>query len=208
MSTQQKDAFFRVARGAALVQAHQVGLTEDNAEECAQSFVVKWLLKAFDPPPWTWSTGRCHAFVRRAARNHAINFQRDSRHSDREVWSSKLDLVGAIVTDHDAQPSVCLMKRQFWEQIRSGLDELEDPQRALFLRFHVDRTPVDELASASGRTSHAIRQSLRITRRRLRKLLCEHGHTESELGSYLSELHPGRIARARFRADKLESVEA
>lgn len=178
--------FYRRARDLAEHEARIVHLTGDVAEDCVQSFVVKWLFKHFDPPVWTWSPARRDVFLRQAARNHTLNFIRDRR-SMGTIFDEYPELAVVEADFEGREPNVDanLLRDQFWEQIRSGLSTMTVRQRTLLMRYYQEEAAVAEIASECSCSAHAVEVGLCAARRRLRLNLVRQGDTESELRSYL-----------------------
>lgn len=184
MDRNAEELFYQSARMFARHQARSWGLSGDLAEELEQSFVVAWLLKPTQPPIWTWPAARRDSYLRRAAKNHAVNFMNRLRaeKASLDAYSATLPEADPRLEDLTVAP---LLRKLFWQQIRSGLHRLRPGTGDMFVSYYVESATIDELESASGRTNQAVRQNLAHTRRRLRSILAADGNTEAELRSYV-----------------------
>lgn len=63
----------------------------------------------------------------------------------------------------------------------AALAKMDPVPQKIFLRHHLDGDTVDDLATAFGRTPHAIHQTLLRARKHLRAALERQGLTEAEL---------------------------
>ncbi len=198
-----EESFYRSARAWARYQAARCGLKGDDADEFEQSFVVRWLLKPAEPPVWTWTASRREPFLRRAARNHALNFV-----CTMQAETAALDEYALTLCEEDAlleivavQPETHLFRSLFWQQVRSGLHRLRPGPGELFARYLAGAS-ADELGFTFGRTRHAVNQSLASARRRLRAVLATQGCTEMELRSYVPLIQSGRSPGALLAAER------
>jgi RNA polymerase sigma factor (sigma-70 family) len=212
MASPDEEVFFRMARAWAKKQTYLFGLQGDFAEDCIQSFVVKWLFKSYHPPLWTWPKARCHAFLRRASRNHVLNFitacQRRRKYEGLDYLESRCREPACLSAEaeRDFLPEVYAEKELFWEQIEVGLQVLTPSQCALLIRYHLENAAIAEIAASSGRSVHAIEQSLSNARKRLRSALIAQGNTEAELRSYVS-LPANRAYRMKSSYRQRHGVE-
>lgn len=187
MESRAEIEFYEAARACARQQAHRLGLAYDCREDCAQSFVVRLLSLRGDPPLWNWPRARRFAYLRRAARNHALNFLRHE-HATVDIYG------GPPASDHgrwqlaeDAahSPERILLQRLFWQEIQQALDRLTPLQQTLVVGYHVRHERAPELAGELGCTHHAVHSLLSYARHRLGACLAARGSTEADLRSYL-----------------------
>jgi len=209
MLSRAEESFYRSARAWARYQAARCGIDGDLAEELEQGFVVKWLFKPIEPPIWTWPAGRRESYLRRSARNYTLNFV-ESLRSER----ASLAAYAMSLYDDDAplpelelvQPEKRLFRSLFWRQIYSGLRGLRPAAGDLTSSYLCGDT-ICELSSASGRTKHAVNQSLSSARKRLRAILMAQGNTETELRSYVPLIVPERMPENRLSAECISALQ-
>jgi DNA-directed RNA polymerase specialized sigma24 family protein len=207
MSHPHEEAFFELARRTALRQAIRFGLDRDTAEECAQSFVVRWLFRALDPPPWTWSAARCRPYVARAARNYVADYAIEAERSRLEAISVHCEFQERCPPHADASPAVRLLRHAFWDEIQVGIDRLAPPVKTLFVRRHLENWSVEDLAVATGRTANAVSHSLRNSCGRMRQLLAARGTTAGELHACATAAPLAPPAVPRSRPVPIEEIE-
>lgn len=71
------EEFLNQAREYAVCMARRLGLGRDSVQECAQQFVVKWLIQPPDAVVGTWPKSQRDAYIRRSAHNHVLSYVRD-----------------------------------------------------------------------------------------------------------------------------------
>lgn len=171
--------------GVARCHARHLGLTVEDAEDCAAAFVEReWHHERVNDP--------CSAWQHTCAENFARDFRRALlRRGQHELcWGecarpgeppAMLDLPDSV-----PGPENCLLRREFWREVRAVLKRVEPVPRKLFLRRTVRQWSISELAAWSGLTQHVVEQKLYRARKRLREILLRKGLTEAELRSYLA----------------------
>ncbi len=171
-----------IARRAAL----RSSLGTEDAEDCALAFVGRVLLDdgeaALRPPGSSpEASGFCPAWVWRCAVNHACNVRRRQRQlaEAERPWPEIENTEGGVAPwDPPADtpgPEALLLRRQASEAVRRAIGRLSSDSGAAFLRHYVGGECVRDVASAAGRTPHAVEQSLLRSRVRLRDLLERQG---------------------------------
>lgn len=171
-----------ITRRAAL----RSGLGSEDAEDCALAFVGRVLLDdseaALRPPGSSpKASGFCPAWVWRCAVNHARDVRRRQRRmaEAERPWPEIENPDGGVAPwDPPADtpgPEALLLRRRASEAVRRAIGRLSSDSGAAFLRHHVGGECVRDVASAAGRTPHAVEQSLLRSRVRLRDLLERQG---------------------------------
>lgn len=171
--------------------ASQIGLSADDAEDCAISFVERMLIdseeKVLRSPDKRSEVGTFSLqWVRHCALNHARNFRRhnsiiqshESHWPDSETCQSSPELLRIL---RNVSPEAFLLRNEYWRSIASVMAHLEPMPRELLLLHHLSGYTIAELSAYSGRTPHAVEQTLSRTRRHIRALLGRQGTTEAEL---------------------------
>lgn len=192
-------AALRVAHG----YARRLQLSQDDAEDCAMEFVVCLLMqrrgqRRGDEASLTSSL----SWVRRCARNHALNYHRaltrTSQHLASDVPAMALAGLSAVL-GMTGPEEACLLG-ELSDRLGQALALLSVSQLHIFLRYHTEGETVREIAASVGRTPGAVKQSLAHTRKQLRGFLRRGGLTEVEAADYLCAL-------SRCRQDEAGVVE-
>jgi RNA polymerase sigma factor (sigma-70 family) len=166
----------------AYLQGLHYGLQQEDAQDCASEFILHWLTNSSvtlkDPEEYT----RCWWY--RCVKNWIISFRRhlnsvrrhearwprwETEESVQELWE---------VADERFQPEACLLLNNFKEKLQNALLHLTPSQRELFIQHHINQVSIEDLSIASGRTEHAIEQSLYHVRKRLREILTRQGFVQ------------------------------
>ena len=82
-----------------------------------------------------------------------------------------------------AAAAVGIEERLSLNDIAEALQQLSPAQRDLFVRYHLRNQDIRDLAARTGRTPHAIEESLSNIRRRLAALLTSRGWTDTDAQS-------------------------
>lgn len=183
----------------------RAGLYGKWKEECEQTFVVRWVNDTSEPPVWMLPPMRQAALLSKAARNHVLNFVRDLtlRARRERPLESLLEQRAAA-----GSPQEMLMKGHFWDEIDTALQRLTPAQRTLFIRVHFYGDTIEEIARQTGRTIHAVTQSLYTARRRLRAILIEMGYVAATLFELLPPEHSaGSGRRVTWYDDERGDIE-
>lgn len=173
---------YRIARMHGMI----AGITDADLEGCALEFVEQLSSREMTARPgvaaehWKWSDPWLHA----SARNHAIlfgsNLAARERHSstdpaqaDALVESIPADLEKRL--DHDLTLSAVL----------TAIEELEPDATEMFWRHQMEDETIADLAASFGRTTGAIKESLRRSRIKLREILARRNIVEAEINRML-----------------------
>ncbi len=171
--------------------ARRAGLNVEDTEDCVLHFAQKMLTA---PLP----TSNVEAWMRESARNHVIDYARarQKRLTHECYWPQTVSDSGQPVKRdcQDGAPSVEaeLLQDELRRLLMVALMELSPMAREVFLRHHLSGESAEEIATSSGRTPHAVEQSLYRSRKHLRAALERHGSTEAELRQYLTD-DPGPL---------------
>lgn len=164
-------------------RARCLGLSPEDADDCAVAFVERELRR---------ETGGVFSSRQPVC---AENFVRDFRrillrrrlHEYSWQGTARTGEPPTVLDSPDSAPGPegCLLRREFWREVRPVLKRLDPLPRKLLIRHHVRGKFIQELAAWSGRTPHVVEQKLYRARKRLRELLLRRGLTEVELRSFL-----------------------
>ena len=158
----------------------RVGLNIEDNEDCAAHFAARMLTTS---PP----AGDVTAWLRRCAHNHVIDTVRALRRRQTHIcpWLQVRNSDGSVEDAEYAAdaPGIddVLMQDEFWRYLMAALAKLDPIPQQIFLRHHLNGEPVQALAVAFDRTTHAIEQTLFRARKHLRRVLEQQGLTEAEL---------------------------
>ena len=153
--------------------ARRLGLEREEAQECALDFRLH-LLRAENPrldsPAW----------LHRCARNYALNYLRtQTRRQQREHrFAEQNHVMPSLLAEPVAfgpGPKTLTLRKALWEQVFATLKQFTPDQQELFVCYHVRQQTLAELSTATGRTVHALQQSLANLHRRLAQLLLQEG---------------------------------
>jgi RNA polymerase sigma factor (sigma-70 family) len=193
-------------REMALSCAERQRFTGDDAEDCAQGFVLDMLLKhrptlclpAGKTPSdaWYW---RCAVnWVRFWARTHR-------REAHRLPILPNPAGEGEEPISPAPGPETIALKTDLLRQILQVVPQLTRLQQRLFVRYYLENESRADLARELGYTLHALHQALWRLRNRLQSLLVRQGLTEEEGRDYLSLLTsrdaPDHPVRRHHRGD-------
>lgn len=119
------------------------------------------------------------AWLHRCAYNHTCNFARSLARRQRcERGISERSL--QMRATPGPGPRTLLLRKELWDQVVKALQKLTPEQRELFVRHHLRDESVRDLARQTGRTTHAIEESLSNIRRRIPALLKLQGWSDEE----------------------------
>jgi RNA polymerase sigma factor (sigma-70 family) len=163
--------------------ARQFKLAHEDAQDCAMDFRLH--LQTI-PNPQTENLGWLH----RCAHNYACNYLRTQiRRSQRErTWAENYagmeqPLTGAaqpVITVQPPGPRTLTLRKLLLEQLDHLLHQCTPAQQELFVHYHVGQQSIAELSHHTGRSPHALRQSLSQLNRRLAQQLQQHGWNRTE----------------------------
>ena len=159
--------------------ARRVGLPREDAQDCAQEFRVH-LLRT----PWPGSDAS--AWLHRCAHNYACNYLRGlmRRQTAEQKYSEHVTGTrpGAnIPMVRLPGPRTLTLRKVFWEQLVRTLRQFTPEQRSLFTQYHLRHQNLADIAAQTGRSVHALQQSLYHLHRRLAKLLLEQGWSVADV---------------------------
>jgi RNA polymerase sigma factor (sigma-70 family) len=201
----ESDSFAHLLLRVARFHAGRRGLTADEAEDCAVAFVERMLRKAGQAVPRELP-GHCFAaWLHRCAANFATSYCRARAPLGQNEcpWPETLDANGSRqpwdCADNALTPEASLLREEFWRRMTAALEQLSPAMRELLVRHHLHDECIQEIAVSSGRTPHAVEQTLVRARRRQRAILERMGLSEPELRVYIAAacplqtrcLHPG-----------------
>jgi RNA polymerase sigma factor (sigma-70 family) len=152
--------------------ARQIGLSREDAQDCAMDFRLHLHNSSHSHPDNL-------AWLHRCAHNYACNYLRTQvRRSSRErnwVESSTGPLQRPTDVPQPPGPRTLTLRKQLWEQLIRLLHQYTPAQQELFVRYHLRRQSIPELSRRTGRTPHALRQSLSQMHHRLADQLHQQG---------------------------------
>lgn len=179
-----------------------LGLTNDDAEDCAMEFVLQVLIVGGERLMWPPNQehveegGYNQAWLRRCALNHARDWHRRLRRGqtheqgwpDAGAVGGDLTLSGALTDaatweSPDPSPGAesILLQAECRQQLLTGLACLGAEARDLLVRHHMAGEAVQDLATGSGRTIGATDQALWRARGRLKAILERQGVAAEDL---------------------------
>lgn len=168
-------------------QALRIGMRYDDAEDCAQEFVLRMLRRYLHVLREKFAQANFPFWLKRCAHNHALNFLRKLAWSymmERSL-SALTDTTDFDFADSSSAPEALVFQAEFWKRIYRAVAQLAPMQKAMFLRRHLDSENIHDLAISTGQTPNAVYQVLFRARERLRSLLERQGCTEDILFAYL-----------------------
>lgn len=153
--------------------ARRIGLAREDAQDCAQEFRVHLLRTALPSAPSS-------SWLHRCAHNYACNYLRGliRRRSTEQRYREHVTGApqgGSVTMIRIPGPRTLTLRKVFWEQLVATLRQFTPEQRSLFTRHHLRQHSLAAIAAETGRTVHALQQSLYHLHRRLAKLLLEQG---------------------------------
>jgi RNA polymerase sigma factor (sigma-70 family) len=157
--------------------ARQLGLSREDAQDCAMDFRLH-LEKSANTHPEN------PAWLHRSAHNFACNYLRSQMRRSRRERDWVEGASGAVrrpnASPSSPGPRTLTLRKLLWEQLSRLLRQCTPAQQELFVRYHVRRQSIIELAEHTGRTPHALRQSLSQMNRRFAQQLQQHGWSRTE----------------------------
>lgn len=177
-------------------RARRLGLTREDSQDCAQEFRVHFLRT---PVP----DGASTAWLNRCAHNYACNYLRsmvrrkstEQKYTD-QIVGSKHCRAGAEV--YFPGPRTLTLRKVFWDQLLLTLRHFTPEQQSLFLRYHIRQHSMTDISLQTGRTVHALQQSLSHMHRRLSRLLLEQGWNLAEIRQLFGSSSQQSTAAARI----------
>lgn len=153
--------------------ARRLGMPREDAQDCAMDYRLHLLCHPNLP------TGS-EAWIRSCAHNYACNYLRAQirrRQRERDGAASAPCHTGLKATFglRLPGPRTLALRRALWEQLFSTLRQFTPEQRDLFIRYHVREQSWQELTQRTGRSAHALQQSLYHIHKRLACLLVAQG---------------------------------
>ncbi len=151
-------------------------------------FVLRFLRRVAPPggfPGMGW--------LYRCASNHTKDFCRvRTRLRSREAscYVDDPDREKLSAMEQDGNPLATFLRAACREQILQAISQLAEGQRVLFVRHHLGDESIASLAASSGRSPHAVEQTLFRARQRIQSLLERRGWSERELRRCLDESAP------------------
>lgn len=161
-----------------LAYASRMGLRHDEAQDCAVEF-LEHIFKRNQPIPSS-------AWLHRCAHNFACNYVRAlaRRRAKEQTWSERYADNAEQQRDSHAAPTpgpkTLFLQKELWEQVVGAVRQLTPTQQALFIRYYLRNYSIRDLATRTGRTPHAIEESLSNIRKRLNQILQKQGWTEQD----------------------------
>lgn len=183
MRTRDKDAAFGVGDWLVIAkrEARRLRLSSEDAEDCALTFIEKHLLGSrcaqhgVDP-----------AWVRRCARNHAIDFHRaQTRRYQHETnkQPSEEGFAPDVALDlpaHVPSPLADLLHNECHDALLDAILQLDGEPLVLFIRRYMGDESVEALAAETGKTPEALRKVLYRAARRIRGVLERRGWSQAD----------------------------
>ena len=200
--TSAADQFCCLAFAVGRDQARRAGARYDGLDDCGLDFVVHVVdgLRRRRQPESQVS----RSWLEVCAANWALNECRSTR---RRLWHERVmtdvdvlagaddslssaDRIEGIavrgVGPAESEAEQLVLRGELCAYVDAALSLLTRSQYELWLMFYVDERSVEEIASATGRTPHAVNQALYTLRRRVRALLNDAGLTRRDLMEYLA----------------------
>ena len=156
----------------AYAYARHLGLPREESQECALDFRLHMLRAQTVHLETAW--------VHRCARNFACNYLRAyiRRHQSERRFSEQVVSRDQRLAGRAARgpgPRTLTLRNSFWEHVFATLQNLTSDQRELFIGYHLRQYSLTDLAQRTGRSLHAVEQSLYNIHRRLANLLQQQG---------------------------------
>jgi RNA polymerase sigma factor (sigma-70 family) len=134
------------------------------------------------------------AWLRKCARNHALNFIRAKlRRQVHEIPLESLTSADAEPSSDIApactNPSAMAVKTELTVVLASSLAELTEAQQEIVQLRYIEGLSCHEIGDTTGRTPHAVSQALVTAKKRLRSLLESNGLTSADADEYLGIIH-------------------
>jgi len=178
-------------------QARGLGLSREDAQDCAQEFLLRLLSHPSahrESPSW----------LHRCIHNFACNYLRGivRRRATEQRAADSGHVRGArtgLVPSAQPGPRTIVMQKDFTTQIRSLLTQFTADQQDLFVRYHLRNQDLSRLAARQGRSLHALQQSLYSMHKRLARLLIERGWSENDARQLFVPRAPQPIQQSHFR---------
>lgn len=158
--------------------ARRLGLTRDDAYECALDFRLH-LLRCENPQIDN------EAWLHRCAKNFACNsirskIRRMQRERDYEANSLSRQIPLSVTALREAGPRTITLRKSLLIQLSEALKSFTHEQQALFEEFHVRQRTFAEISELTGRNAHSLAQSLYNIHKRLARTLLAQGWTAEE----------------------------
>ena len=158
--------------------ARRLGLTRDDAYECALDFRLH-LLRCENPQIDNKS------WIHRCAKNFACNsirskIRRLQRERDYEANSFSQQIPLTATAIREAGPRTITLRKSLLVQLSEALKSFTEDQQSLFEAFHVRQCTLAEISELTGRNAHSLAQSLYMIHKRLARTLLSQGWTAEE----------------------------
>lgn len=180
---------WRLLRTQGRLSAAGLGLTIDDAEDCADEFVGKMVDRG-RRAGWNGNP----AWLQRCADNHARDYRRrllcrqGDRLPDGEDETRQVDSARQCVEE---PLHVGLLRAELYQKVGAAVSRLHPLHRDLVVRHYGEGKSARIIAQETGRTEHAVTQALSAARRRLGGLLGEMGLDEPVVNEYRDEFNRG-----------------
>lgn len=185
------DAFCHYLLQEAKLCARRYGLKDDAADDYAIEFLEQMLSKSSHALRRAQEGGYAETWILRCAENCAISYlRRQARLRRKEIPSPERTDEAETRQEwepmaREASPEACLLRDELTKRILEALSELTPDEQEIFLCYVWLSEPLKKIAASIKRTPQAVKQSLSMTRKRLRAILLRRGLTEAELREYL-----------------------
>jgi|SRR5579872_4670580 len=163
--------------------ALRAGLTREDVEDCAITFVERMFLRNETLLRARLSDGSVQ-WLHVCARNHARSFRRASdRH--RRYIATDVELCTGMestggVSPGQGDPTAGMIRSERWESVAACIDQLSPALQELLIRHYFLDESCQDLAARTGRTPHAVEQALLRARKRIKALLLRRGLTAAD----------------------------
>ncbi|MDE2126992.1 MAG: sigma-70 family RNA polymerase sigma factor [Armatimonadetes bacterium] len=159
--------------------ARALGIHEDDAQDVASSFLLRWMAAAEREAPLSSSLDG--GWLYKSARNHARDWLRHERRVHRSQDGLAADCPPCRAgADEDPCAATALL-HMARAALLEALAELHPQERALVIGHCQDGHTVRELAAQTGTTQKAAEQRIRRARARVRVYLAAHGWSQFEM---------------------------
>ena len=175
-------------------QAKQSKLSDEDAEDCAMSFLLHLFIYLEAHPSLSSQSKLSEPWLDRCADNWVINaFLRESRKRYHEISftfenffaEDEDDQLTIEIASEKLSPEESVMRIELVQRILSTVSTLTPAQQELFKRHFLNSEEVKELASESHSHLNAIYQAIWALRKRLRSLLVHQGLSVQEALDYV-----------------------
>ncbi len=155
-------------RQIAYVQACRVGLSSEDAEDCASELFIK-LWNSTDPRSSAWWTT--------CARNHALNYSRAKFRRHEAILNNDILLLPSVSSP--LYDNLC--RQELRQIIDATFPSTQQNSRNLLFSYYLYESTLAEIAEVSTASEATLRKNVARTRMRIRTVLLAQGWSLSSL---------------------------